>query len=91
MYMQLWDAFLQSPHGCAALLAGGIVAHIAWDVIPYKTVYDGPLEDVYDNGIYFLTGLTGYHDDILLEEEILLIYGIDTGRMTFFNFNGPSH
>ena len=53
MYVQLQDAFLQSPHGHAALLAGGIVAHIAWDIVPYKTVYDGPLEDVYDNGIYF--------------------------------------
>ena len=83
MYVQLRDAFLESPRGRAALLAGGIIARIAQDVVPYRKVYDGPLEDIYDNGIYFSAGQTGYYDDILSEAEISLICGtylVKTGK-----------
>ena len=93
MYVQQRDAFLRSPRGRAALLAGGIVARIAWDVVPYRMVYDGPLEDVYDNGIYFSAGQTGYYDDVLLEEEVSLIcgtYSVNTGKNHLFNFKYPN-
>lgn len=83
LYVQLRNSFLQSPRGRAALLAGGIIARIAQDVVPYEKVYDGPLEDVYTSGIYLSAGQTGYYDDVLSDEEISLIcgtYDVKTGK-----------
>ena len=34
--------FLVSAHGRAALMAGGLIAHLARDVVSYEDVYYGP-------------------------------------------------
>ncbi|PBK83598.1 hypothetical protein ARMGADRAFT_892695, partial [Armillaria gallica] len=45
-YESLRDRFLCSPRGHATLLAGGIVAHLTREVVPYREVYLGPSDNV---------------------------------------------
>src|ERR1700722_1053446 len=85
-YESLRDQFLSSPRGRAAMLMGGIIARLARGVVPYGRVYDGPSDDVFEEGLCLRNGMQvlAYWDDQLTEDEINLIcgvYKVDTGKI----------
>jgi len=72
-----------SAHGRAALMTGGLIAHLARDVVSYEDVYYGSSDP---NGICLTDEKHpgfGLWDDCLTEDEqnlICGIYRVDTGK-----------
>ncbi|KAK0215265.1 hypothetical protein EDD85DRAFT_751844, partial [Armillaria nabsnona] len=80
------DSFLHSQRGRAALMAGGILGHLAKDIVEYRQVYYGPSDEVFASGISLQSdrGDYSYWDDDLKTEEVDLlcgIYQVDTGLL----------
>lgn len=76
----------QAPHGCAALLMGGIVAQIAKEYISVDQALQGPSFEVTRHWAGFVvpTRTEGWYycDDMLIESEIQMIigsYALQTG------------
>jgi hypothetical protein len=78
--------FLRSPRGRAALLAGGLIARLARDVVNFDDVCYGPSDEFYRDGFclkdekYLSFALW---DDYLTEDEqdmICGVYKVDTGK-----------
>jgi hypothetical protein len=88
-YECLRNQFLLSPRGRAAMLAGGIVARLAREVVRLEGVCIGPSDGVLESGICFWDGKqssAAYWDDKLTEDESDLIcgvYRVDTGQSGF--------
>ncbi|KAF8058571.1 hypothetical protein FPV67DRAFT_1372191, partial [Lyophyllum atratum] len=81
-YEDTRNKFLRSQRGRAALLYGGIISRLAKDIAPYQHVFDGPTQDVLENGVLISGKDSGYWDDAMTEHEINLIcgvYKVDTG------------
>ncbi|KAK0185699.1 hypothetical protein F5146DRAFT_937387, partial [Armillaria mellea] len=85
-YQALCRNFLTSQRGRAALLAGGILGHIAKDFISDDEVYPGPSHDIFKTGLSFVADgemAPTFWDDALTDDEINLlcgVYKVDTGR-----------
>ncbi|KAG6839301.1 hypothetical protein C0991_004046 [Blastosporella zonata] len=93
-YETLRDQFLRSPRGRLALLAGGLVARLAHDIVPLREVHQGPLDNVYQDGIFIGKDGTGYYDDVLSAAEINLIcgvYRVETGELAVTILIGRLH
>ncbi|KAJ8096166.1 hypothetical protein PM082_000074 [Marasmius tenuissimus] len=77
-YESARNEFLKSNRGRAAVLAGGLIARIAREVIPEEAVVYGPdPTSVLQTGTCLFTadGL-GYWDHMITEEEIDLVCGV---------------
>ncbi|KAL0058527.1 hypothetical protein AAF712_014786 [Marasmius tenuissimus] len=72
------DRFFRTTRGRAAVMAGGIIARLAREVVPDADVVHGPDPDlVFRTGRCFVdTPEYGYWDDELTPEEIDLICGV---------------
>jgi hypothetical protein len=87
-YESLRSRFLCSSRGRAAMLAGGIVARLAREVVRYDDVCHGPSDSVFEGGLCLWDGKASspaYLDDQLSEDEVDLIcgvYRVDTGVQT---------
>jgi hypothetical protein len=95
LYERLRDEFLRSPRGHLALLAGGVIAHLACEVIPFNKVYDGPADNVEKDGMFIgkVKGGSGYYSDVLSEAEVNLVLGVyhvDTSELISINEFHPS-
>jgi len=75
LYECLCDEFFRSPRGHLALLAGGVIACLVCEVIPFSKVYDGPADNVEKDGMFIckVEGQPGYYSDILSEAEVSLV------------------
>ncbi|KAE9398903.1 hypothetical protein BT96DRAFT_714644 [Gymnopus androsaceus JB14] len=74
------DQLLRSPRGRAAILAGGVIARLARDVVNIGDVFDGPTEEAFygeARGLHVWDGKSeiAYRDDQLTEDEVNLICG----------------
>ena len=78
LYKNLHDKFFRSPHGHLALLAGGIIARLAREIITDDRVYEGPMSDVERAGMCMgnVEQGVGYYSDVLSEAEVNLILGM---------------
>ena len=90
LYERLRDEFLRSPRGHLALLAGGVIARLACEVIPFNKVYDGPADNVEKDGMFIgkVKGGSGYYSDVLSEAEVNLVLGVyhvDTSELISIN------
>jgi hypothetical protein len=96
LYERLRDEFFRSPRGHLALLAGGIIARLAREVIPFSKVYDGLADSIEKDGMFICKGdgRPGYYSHVLSETEVDLILGVyhvDTGELTSTHkFSNPS-
>ncbi|KAL0569649.1 hypothetical protein V5O48_012311 [Marasmius crinis-equi] len=81
-YVAIRDEFLSSPRGRAAVLAGGLLARLAKDVVNKTDVLSGPSRDFLTAWMYgeqFSDPQEQtyiYWDDRLTEEEVNLICGV---------------
>ncbi|KAJ6618084.1 hypothetical protein B0H10DRAFT_1796031, partial [Mycena sp. CBHHK59/15] len=73
VYEQHCDAFLQSPHGCVAKFVGGIISHLAQQVVNDDITCFGTTTDGFETAQWL------NWDDALPAQEIDLICGHDTG------------
>ncbi|KAJ7676145.1 hypothetical protein B0H17DRAFT_945641 [Mycena rosella] len=78
VYEMLWERFLRSPRGRAALFASGVVGCLARLVVDEDLASLGPSGEVFETGARFWDGrsLTAYWDDALTDQEIELICGV---------------
>ena len=81
---------MHSPCDHLALLAGGVIAHIACEVIPFNKVYNGPADNVEKDGMFIgkIKGGSGYYSNVLSEAEVNLILGVyhvDTSELISIN------
>ena len=89
-YEHLCDKFLHSPHGHLVLLADGVIAHLAYEVISFNKVYDGPADNVKKDGMFIskVKGGSGYYSNVLSEAEVNLVldvYHVDTSELISIN------
>ncbi|KAL0063775.1 hypothetical protein AAF712_009332 [Marasmius tenuissimus] len=76
-YESARNDFLRSNRGRAAVLAGGLIARIAREVIPEEAVVYGPDTTVLQTGTCLFTqDGSGYWDHVMTEEEIDLVCGV---------------
>ncbi|KAE9392365.1 hypothetical protein BT96DRAFT_830746 [Gymnopus androsaceus JB14] len=93
-YRAALEDLLCSPWGRAAMLKGGIVAHLAEDFLTVEDVGHGPSDDVLQFGHCQKSSENpslGYWDDELTSEELDLIsgvYRVDSGKRQI-GLNGP--
>jgi len=86
LYERLHDKFFHSLSGHLALLAGGVISHLAHEVIPFSKVYDGPADNVEEDGMFICKskGWPVFYSDVLSEAEVNLILGVyhvETGEL----------
>ena len=78
--------FLRSPRGRAALLAGGLMARLARDVVNFDDVCYGPSDEIFRHGFCLKDekySSFALWDDCLTEDEqdmICGVYKVDTGK-----------
>ncbi|RDB18819.1 hypothetical protein Hypma_014528 [Hypsizygus marmoreus] len=78
-YVSSRDRLLRSPRGRAALLAGGIVARLAREVVDTNAILSGPSDSVFADGRCYWNGdssSSGYWDDDLTQDELDKICGV---------------
>ncbi|KAG6818734.1 hypothetical protein H0H93_002305 [Arthromyces matolae] len=76
-YVAHRDHLFSSFIGRASLLAGGIVARLAYSTVRFESVYFGPSDDVFDFGSCFCSDSPfGYWDDCLTENDTDVICGV---------------
>lgn len=78
-YVSSRNRFFKTSRGRAALMAGGLVARLARDVVPYIEAFYGPSDTVFLEGMRLWDGNSsspGYWDDKLTEDELDLICGV---------------
>lgn len=78
-YVSTRNRFLRTSRCRAALMAGGLIARIAKDMVPYTDVFYGPSDAVFLEGMCLWDGKKSspkYWDDKLTEHEMDIICGV---------------